>query len=139
MKTLRTLGLSGLALAAIALPVLAGINSKIGGASHSLEDYSTQLHTYLHHHYTESFGSHDMEVAADELHTTAHHFSNGEATEGDVLAGVDNANAAFADMTAQFEAEGFLSGQNQDHGAKTLYHKVHKYLVLVNAYSASAN
>jgi len=136
---LRKLSLSVLAFAAIALPVLAGINSKIGGASHSLEDFSDQLHGYMHGAYGTSMGSHGMEERATELHSTAHDFNNGMATEADVLARVDAANDQFDDMTDQFNAAGVLSGPNQDHGAKQLYAEVHKNLVLVNAYSASAS
>jgi len=122
---------------AIALPVLAGINSKIGSASHGLEDYSDQLHSYMHGAYGTSMGSHGMEDRAGELHEAAHDFNNGTGSAADVLAGVDAANAQFADMTSQMIANGVLFGPGQDQGAKKLYDKVHKQLVLTNAYTAS--
>ena len=139
MKSLRTLGLSTLALVLAAAPVLAAINSKISSASHSLEEYAIELHDHMHHAYGPSYGAHGVETTATDLHAVAHDYNHGEATEAEVVAHVDAVNAAFDDMTDQFNEQGFLSGPNQDKEAKKLYSKVHKYVVLVNAYTASAN
>ena len=140
MKSLFSLGLSVLALTALTLPVLAGgIHQKATSTSHELEEASVDLHDYMHHEYSGSFGAHGMESAADDAHGTLHDWSHGEATVAEVLADVDAANAAFDAMTSQFNEAGLLSGPDQDKEAKKLYHEVHKTLAKLNAYTASAN
>lgn len=140
MKSLLTLALSSLALVAFTLPALAGgINGKATSTSHQLETASADLHGYMHHAYGGSFGAHGMETAADDAHGTLHDWSHGGATVAEVLSDVDAANAAFDAMTSQLNAAGLLSGPDQDKEAKKLYHQVHKTLVNLNAYTASAN
>ena len=134
MQTLLRFTLTIIFLAALASPSLAGVHDKATGASHQLEIVSTDLHTYMHHNHPSSYGAHGMEENAHMLHATLHDWQDGEATEDDVFVALAMANAAFDDMTDQFNAQGFLSGPGQDKGAKQLYHEVHKYLELVDAY-----
>jgi len=135
----RKLTATWLALAAMALPVVAGINAKITGASHSLEDHSADLHTYMHDNYDSSMGAHGMEIEADALHSIAHDWDHGTATDAELLAQVATARVQFDDMESQLQAGGLLSGPNQDKEAKKIFQKIKKYMTLCEAYTASGS
>lgn len=135
---LRKLGLAGAVLATIALPVFAAIHNKIGSASHQLEEHSAAMHTYTHDNYSGSMGSHGMEVSADELHTGAHDWQHGSVSDQELVDLVSAARDRFDDMTQQMNDAGVLSGPGQDKELKKIYSKIHKYMVLCEAYTASA-
>ena len=126
------LGLSALAIVALALPTLAGIHKKAGSTAHQLDNASVAIHDYLHDAgYPSSYGAHGMELAADTLHTAMHNFGNGNATEADVLDNVAATTAALEAMRDSFRANGIWA----DRTAKKLYDDCHRLTVLMNAYT----
>lgn len=55
-------------------------------AAHHFEEAAAELHEYLHHEHSNSYGSHGLENHGDALHGTLHDWVHGDATEADVVA-----------------------------------------------------
>ena len=69
--------------------VFASIGEGATSASHHFEEAASAIHGYLHHKYSDGYGSHGLEHAGEELHNALHEFSHDEATEADVVMKMD--------------------------------------------------
>ena len=102
--------------------VSASIDPAAPSASHHLESAAAAMHEYLHHHYDSSYGSHDLEIAADELHGVLHDWSDGNATEAEVVMSEEVLKRAWNSFRQSIIPAGVLNAG--DTGLDTLYETV---------------
>lgn len=102
--------------------VSASIDPSAPSASHHLESAVAAMHEHLHHHYDSSYGSHDLEVAADELHGVLHDWSEGNATEAEVVMSEEAVKRAWNSFRQSIVPAGVLNAG--DTGLDTLYETI---------------
>lgn len=98
---------------------LAEIGEGATSSSHRLQTIVGDLHDYLHHHYTDSYGTHDLELAAGDMHHALHEWSDGNITEADVVAEQENLKVAWLNYIQSITPAGILN--NGDMELEELY------------------
>ncbi len=98
---------------------LAFIPSDTPGASHELEEASTELHDYLHDNYDSTFGAHDFEEASHALHDGLHNWSLGQVSEDEVADLFDATKGSWVYFEYQLGKAGLKHGP--DGGLNMLY------------------